>query len=70
MTQKEAIKRYILSNKDGITPDIAINEFGCYRLADVVWKLKQEGMHIITVSTPSRSRYGRKIHFACYKLGD
>ncbi len=46
-TQKEQIKKYLLSRKT-ITPIQALNKFGCFRLAAVIYKLKNEGLKIVT----------------------
>ena len=61
-TQKEQIKTYLLSKKS-ITPLQALNKFGCFRLAAVVFKLKAEGMKILC----EIDHKGRK-QFAKYKL--
>lgn len=46
-SQKEQIKKYLLSKKS-ITPIQALNKFGCFRLAAVIYRLKDEGMKITT----------------------
>jgi hypothetical protein len=61
-TQKEQIKKHLLSRKS-ITPIQALNKFGCLRLAAVIYKLKEEGLKIIT-----EIEYNKKKQFAKYRL--
>jgi hypothetical protein len=61
-TQKEQIKKYLLSRKT-ITPIQALNKFGCCRLAAIIYKLKDEGLKIAT-----EMEYQGKKQFAKYRL--
>ena len=61
-TQKEQIKKYLLSRKT-ITPIQALNKFGCFRLAAVIYKLKNEGLKIVT-----EMEYKKNKQFARYRL--
>lgn len=61
-TQKEQIKKYLLSRKT-ITPIQALNKFGCFRLAAVIYKLKDDGLKIVT-----EMEYNKKKQFAKYRL--
>lgn len=61
-TQKEQIKKYLLSRKT-ITPIQALNKFGCFRLAAVVYKLKNEGLKIVT-----EMEYSKNKQYAKYRL--
>lgn len=61
-TQKEQIKKYLLSRKT-ITPIQALNKFGCFRLAAVIYKLKNEGLKIVTEMVTKDNKT-----FAKYKL--
>ena len=61
-TQKEQIKKYLLSRKT-ITPIQALNKFGCFRLAAVIYKLKNEGLKIVT-----EMEYSKNKQFARYRL--
>jgi hypothetical protein len=61
-TQKEQIKKHLLSKKT-ITPIQALNKFGCLRLAAVIYKLKNEGLKIMT-----EIDYNKKKQFAKYRL--
>ena len=46
-TQIERIEYYLSSGKT-LTPIQALNKFGCFRLAAVIFKLKGRGMRIET----------------------
>jgi hypothetical protein len=61
-TQKEQIKKYLLSRKT-ITPIQALNKFGCFRLAAVIYKLKNEGLKIVT-----EMEYNKNKQYAKYRL--
>jgi hypothetical protein len=61
-TQKEQIKKYLLSRKT-ITPIQALNKFGCFRLAAVIYKLKNDGLKIVT-----EMEYSKNKQFARYRL--
>ncbi len=45
-SQKKKVLRHLKFNP--ITPLEALNRYGCFRLADVVYKLKQDGHNITT----------------------
>ena len=58
-TQKKQIKKHLLEGYS-ITQLEALNWFGCFRLADVVYKLKADGMEIKTEMIQNgRKRYAR-----------
>ena len=61
-TQKEQIKKHLLSKKS-ITPLQALNKFGCFRLAAVVYKLKAEGLKIATTNVTKGNK-----KFASYSV--
>jgi len=61
-TQKEQIKKYLLIRKT-ITPIQALNKFGCFRLAAVIYKLKNDGLKIVT-----EMEYSKNKQFARYRL--
>lgn len=46
-TQKDMVLDHLLT-RGSITPLEALNEYGCFRLADVIYKLKKDGWHIMT----------------------
>lgn len=64
LTQREQVKKY-LQEGNAITPAIALAEFGAFRLATIIHRLRHEdGMKIST--TIKRSFSGRP--YAEYKL--
>lgn len=46
-TQKESVLEYMRANKT-ITPMEALGKFGCFRLAAVIWELRNDGYNIET----------------------
>jgi hypothetical protein len=44
-SQLENIKKHLL-NGSTITPLEALNMFGCFRLSDVIFKLRNQGLNI------------------------
>lgn len=62
-TQKELVREYLEAGK-ALTPAKALAQFGSFRLAAVIHKLKQEGMDII--STRNTDAVGRQ--YAEYRL--
>jgi hypothetical protein len=63
MSQKHAVLEY-LENYDAITPLKAQSEFGAYRLASIIHRLRNDGHKIVTVM---RRSYTNK-PFAEYHL--
>lgn len=61
-TQKQQIKEYLTKGKK-ITPLEALNKFGCFRLAAVVYNLKAEGLKI---KSENVTKQGKK--FASYSV--
>jgi hypothetical protein len=61
-TQKEEIKKY-LEKGNSITPIEALVKFGSFRLAAVIWDLREEGMTILTETVD-----GPKNKYAKYRL--
>ena len=61
-SQRLAIKRHLLAGGK-ISQLAALRDFGCMRLADVIWKLRREGLNI---RTDSRTQRGKT--FAVYRL--
>lgn len=51
MTQKANILAHLQAGKS-ITPLQALKQFGCFRLADIVYKLRGDGHQIITNDLP------------------
>lgn len=48
MTQKEAILNH-LQEQGSITPLEALNKYHSFRLADIIFKLRNEGHDILTI---------------------
>lgn len=67
-TQTDDIRNYILNHPEGITTKVAYDLFGCTRLADVVWRLKKNGMRIVTETKSVKNRYGGNSQVAVYKI--
>jgi|TARA_Y100000310_G_scaffold186168_1_gene186247 hypothetical protein len=45
----------------------ALGQYGIYRLADVILRLRKDGYRIQTVEQQSRNRYGEPTRFARYE---
>lgn len=67
MTQKDRVLQH-LQEYGSITSWKAIMEYGATRLADIVFKLRQEGYDIESEYEKGTNRFGKKIHWTKYKL--
>jgi hypothetical protein len=68
ITQKEMIENH-LKRYGSIEPLTALREYGVYRLGAVIFKLKHEGLKIISTRMHERSHItGRPVKFAKYTL--
>ena len=65
MTQAERILRH-LSDVGSITPLEALSEYGVYRLAAVVCKLRKDGIPIDSDTVHGKNRYGESTRYARY----
>lgn len=63
-TQKDRVLQHLKDN-GSITSWQAIKHYGCTRLSDVIYRLKEEH-HIKTETVNSTNRFGDKVHFAKY----
>lgn len=61
-TQKDAVLNYMKSGNT-ITPMEALNKFGCFRLADIIFKLKKDGYEIETAMIKDGDKW-----YARYRL--
>lgn len=52
----------------GITSNEAFVKYGITRLSDVIFKLRKKGYVIDTVPQCNKNRFGKKVHYALYKL--
>lgn len=69
MTQNEMILDHI-KTYGSITPMDAMSEYGCMRLAARIADLKKEGHLIKKERETKKNRFGKKVSFARYYLGD
>ena len=69
MTQKEMVLKH-LKEFGSITPLEALKEYGCYRLAAVIFNLKKDGNIILSKKQESTNRFGSKVMFAKYSLAN
>lgn len=68
MTQKQEVLNYMKTHKRGITSFVAFERFGITRLADIIFKLRQEGFEILTEQLTTKNRYGHVVNYARYSL--
>ena len=66
-SQFALVLKHLESGKE-INPNIAINQYGIYRLGAVIYCLKQEGYNIATRLEYFKKPSGRKGHYAVYRL--
>jgi hypothetical protein len=66
ITQKERVLNHLKEQKT-ITSWEAIKEYGCTRLADVIFRLKEE-YNIVKRMVSSKNRFGDSVSYAEYKL--
>lgn len=66
LTQKEVILKYLQEN-EGITSQDAWSMYGITRLADVIYKLKKDGVKIETIIKTVDTYFG-KTDIAVYRL--
>lgn len=66
ITQKDMIRAWLKSGKR-LTPIIALNEFGCFSLAQRIMELRREGLPICTMY--KKDQKGGKM-FAEYSLSN
>lgn len=69
MTQKERVLRH-LKDYGSITSKDAIYEYGIFRLASRINDLKKDGISISTKYETTENRYGEKVSYARYSLGE
>lgn len=67
-TQKQFVLWH-LEQFGSIEPLTALREYGCYRLGDVIFRLRKEGYDITTERMSAKSKItGRPVLFAKYIL--
>ena len=67
-SQCDLILHYLM-NHDCMTPNDAIREFACHRLAARIYDLKRSGYHIENISTEVQTNDGKKPNYGIYILG-
>lgn len=68
MTQKEMIVKYI-QDFGSISTYEAFIDLGIARLASRINDLKNDGININKETIKAKNRYGKKVHYARYKIG-
>lgn len=69
MNKTEKVKLHLIE-KGSITPIEAYEEYGSMRLSDIIYRLRNKGMNIITEKIEFIDRYGDKSYYAKYILED
>lgn len=67
MSQCNDILRHLETHR-GITAIVALDRYGCFRLAARISDLRAQGYQITTVSKEVINRYGEKKRIAEYRL--
>lgn len=67
MTQKQMILNH-LKELGSITPGVALEEYGCFRLSARIADLKQDGVTIKTEMEKRKNRFGKTVRYARYRL--
>ena len=66
-TQKEQVKAHLLEHGQ-ITPLTALDQFGCLRLASVIYRLRKDGFVIQTDEVERTDKNGKRYRYANYRL--
>lgn len=66
-TQRSEVLRFMQTHK-GITSIQAFERFGVTRLADIIFRLRQDGYEIETEQLTTKNRYGHVVNYARYSL--
>jgi len=69
MSQKNDVLR-AMKEFGYVDRKIAINELGVWNLPDVIMGLRQDGVDVQTVMKKGLNRYGNKVSWGEYRLGD
>ena len=67
MTQKQMILAH-MKEAGSITPGVAMEEYGVFRLAARIADLKEDGVEIRTEIEKRKNRYGKTVRYARYRL--
>lgn len=69
MTQHEMILEY-MRRFGSIDPQQAYFDIGCMKLATRVSELKDRGYNIVSETVRSKNRWGKRVHYKRYRLGE
>ena len=69
MTQCDRILRH-LEDYGSINPMVAIQDYGCMRLASRIADLKGQGYEIVSERTKGKNRYGEQTSYCTYRLAN
>ena len=67
-SQTKDVLHFLETHKKGITNMEAFDRFGATRLSAIIYELRKQGHQIDTVTEKVKTRYGKKIEIARYKL--
>ena len=67
-TQTNDVLNYMKTHKRGITSMDAFERFGATRLSSIIFGLRKRGYNISTKNEIVKTRYGRNVEIARYKL--
>lgn len=67
--QKQLVLDHILTH-GSISSLEAFTEYGITRLSAVIFKLRKKGFLIKTETRTGKNRYGAKVSFAVYSMGE
>lgn len=68
INQNQMILDFLKTHINGITPQDAVNRFGCYRLSARIHDLREMGYEIESKSETKKNRYGNNCTYARYIL--
>ena len=67
-TQRQEILNFLKTHKKGLTSLEAFERFGATRLSGHIFELKKQGHNISSNNKLVKTRYGRSVNVAVYKL--
>lgn len=67
-TQNAMLLKHLKTHKRGITPMVALERYGIYRLSGRIHDLRSMGYEIETHQEQKKNRYGHVVRFARYTL--
>lgn len=67
-TQINDVLNFMKTHKTGITSKDAFERFGATRLSGLIFQLRKQGYSISTNIETVKTRYGRNVEIARYKL--